>query len=189
MHDAQRCLSLRQALLGRAPAPEGLPELRRRAHRDQRAPPRDQGRLRPGRRLPGEMNKLLVAVEEQSYRPPTKLTRQAVPDQGVAAGGQGDDPALDLQQLRAARRLPHRAAHRISETRQALGQPGQRPLCQARRERQAGWQDGPLAADDPPRPRLPPQGLQGRRALGLPPAEPSGLGRPATTAGRRHSKR
>ena len=131
------------------------------------------------------MNKLLVAVEQQTYTAPTKATVQAVPDQGVAAGRQGHDPALDLQLLRAARRVPHRAAHRCGEAAEALRQSGQRSLRQARREREDGWQARPLAADHPSRPRLPAQGLQGRCALGPALAQPAGRRRSAARQGRR----
>ena len=67
------------------------------------------------------MNKLLVAVEQHNYSAPTKANVQPVPDQGVAAGRQGHDPPQHLQLLRAARRVPHRAAHRLGEARQAHG--------------------------------------------------------------------
>ena len=130
------------------------------------------------------MNKLLVKVEEQVYTPPTKASRAGVPDQGVAAGREGDDPPHDLPLLRAARDVPHRAAHRVREAGEAHGQPGEPPLREARRDRQEGWQDGPLCPDHPPRPHLPAQGLQGRGQVGAAAEEPGRRRRPAEHAGR-----
>ncbi len=80
------------------------------------------------------MNKLLVAVEQHDLRGADQGVGQGVPDQGVAAGRQGDDQALDLQLLRAARRVPHRAAHRHGEAAEAQRIAGQRPLREARRD-------------------------------------------------------
>ena len=67
------------------------------------------------------MAKVMVAVEEKTYVAPTKLTRPRVPDQGVAAGHQVDDPPDHLPFLRAARQLPHRAAHRLATPREGSG--------------------------------------------------------------------
>ena len=128
------------------------------------------------------MNKLLVAVEEQSYAAPTKATVQRVPDQGVAAGHQGDDPALDLQLLRAARRVPHRAAHRLGEAAKLTGAQVNALYAKLAETGKKDGKKGLSPADHPPRPRLPAQGLQGRRALGAPHAQPPRCRRPAAQA-------
>ena len=60
------------------------------------------------------MNKLLVAVEEHNYTAPTKATvREYLTKEWLPAVKATIRPS-HLQLLRAARRVPHRAAHRLA---------------------------------------------------------------------------
>ena len=125
------------------------------------------------------MAKVLVAVEESSLRRAHQDHRARVPAEGVAAGHPRHDQTDDLPQLRAARRLPHRAPHRHRQAGEALRRDDQRPLRQARPERQEERQERPLRPLHPPRARRPAPGAQGRRAVGPALAQPHRVSRPA----------
>ena len=68
MAAAQRCQDCNKRFwIARRPLRK-LPKVWRQPARDRGTPPRDQGRLRHPEGMPAAMNKLLVAVEQQTYR-------------------------------------------------------------------------------------------------------------------------
>ena len=130
------------------------------------------------------MNKLLVKVEEQVYVPPTKASvREYLTKEWLPAVKATIRPTTyrSYEQHVMCHIAPHVGSVKLAKL---TGQPGQPPLREARRDRQEGWQDGPLCPHHPPRAHLPAQGLQGRGQVGTAAEEPGRRRRPAEHAGR-----
>ena len=185
LHAAQRCQACKKRFWVERRPLKACPKCGGELTRDRGAPPRDQGRLRHAEGVRGGDEQAPRQGRGAGLRAADEGVRAGVPDQGVAAGREVDDPPHHLPLLRAARDVPHRAAHRLGEAGEAHGQPGEPPLREARRDGQEGRQDGPLPPHHPPRPHLPAQGLQGRGQVGTAAEEPGRRRRPAEHAGRR----
>ena len=130
-----------------------------------------------------EMNSLLVAVEQQRYRAPTKATvREYLRDEWLPAVKATIRPSTYSSYVQhvECHITPHIGSREAAE---ALRQPGQRPLREARRDGQEERHERPRAADHPPRPRLPAQGLQGCGQVGTHLEEPARCRRPTEQEG------
>ena len=134
------------------------------------------------------MNKLLVAVEQQTYQAPTKATvRQYLTKEWLPAVKATIRPSTYNSYVQHVE--CHIAPHIGSVKLQKLsGSQVNALYAKLAESGKTGRQARPLAADHPPRPRLPAQGLQGRRALGPALAQPAGRRRPAACQRRRLSR-
>ena len=128
------------------------------------------------------MNKLW---SQSRNRPssPRPSHREGVPQKRVAAGRQVDDPRLDLQLLRPARRLPRRALHRHGEVAEGHRRHPERVVCEAGRVGAQERQARPLLRHRPPRARMPASRLPRRREVGAAGAQPRRRSRPAQPGG------
>ena len=87
------------------------------------------------------MAKVMVAVEERSYVAPSKLTVREYLTKEWLPAIEVDGATDDLSFLRAARQLPHRAAHRLAAPGEGARRHPERALRQARKPGQARRQD------------------------------------------------
>ena len=119
LHAAQRCPACNKRFwVERRPA-KACPKCGGELTRDRGAPPRDQGRLRHAEGVRGGDEQAARQGRGAGLHAADQGVGAGVPDQGVAAGRQGDDPPHHLPLLRAARDVPHRAAHRLREAGEA----------------------------------------------------------------------
>ena len=177
---------VRQEVLGRAATEGGLPALRRRAHPRRRAPPRDQGRLRHQTRGPGGDEQ--GRGRRRGAGPRGKLAphRARVPHQGVAAGDRAHHPPDHLSTptwpTSSATSCPALGSVQLQKL-----APAQINALYAKLAR-SGRRNGKAShrAHGAPRPRRAAPRAQGRRALGLPGAQP---GRPRRPAARRKPRK
>ncbi len=112
------------------------------------------------------MDKVLVAVEEKTYVAPTKLTlREYLQKEWLPAIRATIRPSTYRSYVQhvECHICPHIGAVKLQKL---SGRDDQRPLREARPERQEERQKRPLPSLHPSRARRPAPGAQGRRALG-----------------------
>ena len=157
---------LRQTLLGRAQAEGELSFLWRQALETEERRRETKAGFKTRKEAQAAMSKVLVAVEEHSYVTPTKLTvREYLLKEWLPAIEATIRPTTYRSYVQhvECHICPHIGSVKLEKL---SGATINAPVCQARAEWQARWQDGAFGALHPPCARRPASSTEGRRQVG-----------------------